>query len=166
MPQRRQSLRLKYSGTVVYRAVDAKGRILYVGITDNLFGRMGQHRDSAKWWTWATRVLLEEYPSRTAAEERERELIKEHEPPFNVQHATDRMRRKIKKWDSLVDCKSKYCEGFAADDSDYCPGCILLSGRRLTSWQRRNYEEQAKKQGRWEYVESQLAHASLMRGPF
>lgn len=72
--------------TSVYRYYDENDMLIYVGITHRGHGRNLQHSDRASWWPYVARQMVDHYPDRQTAVDRERELIRLHEPPFNVQH--------------------------------------------------------------------------------
>lgn len=68
--------------TVLYRCYGDAG-LLYLGITDNLFRRMGEHAASA-WGDQITSSKYEYFTSRHAAETAEREAIKAENPIHNI----------------------------------------------------------------------------------
>lgn len=72
--------------TSVYRYYDRLGVLLYVGITSRGATRNGEHNATKSWWKYVNNQQVEHYPTRDAAVHRERELIREFRPPFNVQH--------------------------------------------------------------------------------
>lgn len=67
----------------VYRAYDQDGDLLYVGVTDELFSRIHQHKLSAAWWPQAHRIVWEQYATRIEAERAERYSIMELLPQHN-----------------------------------------------------------------------------------
>lgn len=69
----------------VYMLKDAGYHVLYVGMSSRTLGRLGQH-GSKPWWTEVALVDVEHFPSRDAAREREAELIRALQPPYNTQH--------------------------------------------------------------------------------
>lgn len=75
--------------TSVYRYYDRHGVLIYVGITNQGIGRNRQHNDAAEWWPFVVRQEVEHLPSRPAAMAREKQLIRQHRPPFNRQHNLD-----------------------------------------------------------------------------
>lgn len=83
--------------TYVYRAYDASGNLLYVGISDRLRGRLEQHRLSSPWFAHAVTVEWETYADRAVACCVEAELIQGLRPRFNDRHnresQTHRMER-------------------------------------------------------------------------
>jgi len=72
--------------TTLYRYYDDQDRLLYVGITDNLFTRTASHIEASSWMDFAARSTIERYPTRKEAERVEREAIKAEEPLFNSLH--------------------------------------------------------------------------------
>lgn len=71
-------------GHVVYRALGCDGRVLYVGVTVNIFARMAAHRARSPWWGEADRIDWAGYDTRSAAEDAEAQAIRRHRPPWNV----------------------------------------------------------------------------------
>lgn len=71
--------------TSLYRYYDRDGVLLYVGITGRGALRNGEHF-SKPWWRHVRRQEVEHFPSRAAALAAESAAIREHQPPFNVQH--------------------------------------------------------------------------------
>lgn len=71
-------------GHAVYRALDAEGSVLYVGLSSQLWARIGKHHHAAPWWPDAVDLDWAIYPTRREAENAERRLIRQHRPPWNV----------------------------------------------------------------------------------
>lgn len=71
---------------VLYRMYDAARRLLYVGITMNVAGRMAEHRGEKHWWSDIATIELQHFTSRKAVERAEREAIRAERPAFNVMH--------------------------------------------------------------------------------
>lgn len=67
----------------------AEDVLLYVGITCTGMKRMEQHRVIKGFWPQVTRAEFEHYPNRAEAHTRERELVAELQPPYNV-HYTEK----------------------------------------------------------------------------
>jgi predicted GIY-YIG superfamily endonuclease len=82
------------AGTFVYAAYDRNDKLLYVGITDDLWGRMSQHRRLSRWWKHMERLDWEEWPDREAALGKESVLIRRHRPPYNIAGNPDARRNK------------------------------------------------------------------------
>lgn len=76
----------------VYRCFDSAGRLLYIGCTSDVVGRMQTHRASwhvpasAKVNMHTVRHETVEYPDRASARKAEREAIESEAPMFNVLH--------------------------------------------------------------------------------
>lgn len=69
--------------TCVYRFYDAEGRLLYVGISLNLEGRLAKHR-RREWWPEVVRCDVEWFEDRRGAKAAERAAIAEEDPIHNV----------------------------------------------------------------------------------
>ncbi len=78
--------------TAVYRAFDAEGRLLYVGITKSPHARMRGHERTSEWWPEMQSVFFEWKASRVEALDLERELIESLRPPFNIDHHPETVR--------------------------------------------------------------------------
>ena len=77
------------SGWCVYVLRDFEGTTLYVGMTGNIWGRLGNHAGERKrkrdlWWDRVTSIVLLPAPSRHRALQMERTLICEMRPLYNV----------------------------------------------------------------------------------
>lgn len=68
----------------VYKAYDAEFRLLYVGISVDGKARISEHVRSSAWTPYAMMILVEHFSTREAALKRERELIVELKPEFNI----------------------------------------------------------------------------------
>lgn len=68
----------------VYRAFDADGDLLYVGMTQRPRTRMQQHRRKADWWGDASRIRFSQYPTRNDALQAERSAIHSEKPVYNI----------------------------------------------------------------------------------
>lgn len=86
-------------GYFLYRWYDAKGTLLYVGISTDPVGRQKSH-EHASWWShWGVRFVVEDSPcgmDRPTAELAEANTIKTESPIFNrsgADHARDRVVR-------------------------------------------------------------------------
>ncbi len=81
---------------ILYRFFDSAGRLLYVGITDNLRTRFNRHRRKSSWWAQAVRVGIQVFCNRTALEVAEQEAIESEGPLHNTMYnrASGRARRK------------------------------------------------------------------------
>jgi hypothetical protein len=72
----------------VYSLRDADDRILYIGCTDNIPSRMSCHKGNKPWWPEVARIGTEFTGDRDASYRRERELIGQLQPPYNVRHTS------------------------------------------------------------------------------
>lgn len=81
--------------TTLYRAFDDQDRLLYVGISDSVFLRLGQHNDRAPWANYATKITLERFGTREEAEAAEAAAILTEDPVWN-QHG--RPARRFMQW--------------------------------------------------------------------
>lgn len=69
--------------TYIYRAYDAEGRLLYIGMTNDLVQRIGQHQSSH--WIWdVASITAETYPTRAEASTAECAAIRSEVPRWNV----------------------------------------------------------------------------------
>ncbi|MFE9448308.1 GIY-YIG nuclease family protein [Streptomyces sp. NPDC006739] len=69
--------------TALYRAFDADGALLYVGITDSPTVRFKQHQTTAEWWPLMVLREVEWLNTRSEAEQTEAKAIKAEAPKFN-----------------------------------------------------------------------------------
>lgn len=74
----------KWPPTAVYKAYDADGQILYVGIADCWGRRWYQHARTAPWYPFVTRLEIEWLDTRAEAIAREADLILSLAPHFNT----------------------------------------------------------------------------------
>lgn len=72
--------------TALYRFFAADNRLLYVGITHRLNGRLSAHKRD-KPWQEVARIELEHYPTREQALAAEERAIKSEKPAWNVVHS-------------------------------------------------------------------------------
>lgn len=72
--------------TAVYEARDASGRVLYVGMTDDLVRRQRKHASSSPWFARVASWRVAEFPDRATASAEERRRIGSLRPEFNVHH--------------------------------------------------------------------------------
>jgi predicted GIY-YIG superfamily endonuclease len=70
---------------ILYRAFDAKLRLLYVGITLDFGRRMEEHRRRADWFESAAHITLERFESRAELCAAEMRVIATERPKFNIQ---------------------------------------------------------------------------------
>lgn len=73
--------------TALYKAFDAGGRLLYVGIARNWGSRWSQHAERSPFYATVARLEIEWCVSRAAALAREAELIRSKRPAHNIRSA-------------------------------------------------------------------------------
>lgn len=75
------------NGTIgtVYRAYDADGRLLYVGLTTKA-ARIDQHRVASEWFPLAARIDLQHFATWAEAAQAEAEAIDTEQPLANRAH--------------------------------------------------------------------------------
>lgn len=72
--------------TSLYRHFGNDGSLLYVGISLSWPSRTKAHAHGSRWFDQVARVEIEQFATREAALEAEREAIKREKPKFNVIH--------------------------------------------------------------------------------
>ncbi|UVM24490.1 hypothetical protein [Pseudomonas wadenswilerensis] len=70
----------------LYRAFDATGRLLYIGITMSPLTRLSQHLRTSHWSGDIARIDIECYRSQALAREAEKAAIEREAPLFNINH--------------------------------------------------------------------------------
>lgn len=75
---------------LVYVLHDARGVLLYVGITDRGPVRLVEHYRTKPWFPQVHRVEFERYETRAASEAREKYLIQTRAPLHNIVHNRQR----------------------------------------------------------------------------
>ena len=70
----------------LYRFYGAGGTLLYIGITNALPRRLGQHHDDKPWWLGVAEVKVEHYPNRKAVLAAEKQAIIAEKPLYNDKH--------------------------------------------------------------------------------
>lgn len=73
--------------TTLYRLFDGDGRLLYIGVTDELDRRMGVHSRLKPWWPQVSATRTESFESRSAAFVAEAAAIANEQPLHNVRVA-------------------------------------------------------------------------------
>lgn len=68
----------------VYRCYDLTERLIYVGATSNLFGRLASHRSRSWWAPQVEKVKATTYPDRSSALAAERAAISDENPRWNT----------------------------------------------------------------------------------
>lgn len=82
--------------TALYRFYDAVGQLLYVGITNNIPRRLGQHSDTKAWFHDTTNITVEHHATRTIALAAEKSAIQVEHPKYNLVHNHGRRRIEVK----------------------------------------------------------------------
>ncbi len=77
----------------VYRCYGEDGRLVYVGCTQNLAGRLANHRSTSFWAPYVVKVRASVYPTKAAGRAAEAKAIRHEDPRFNclgrwITHAT------------------------------------------------------------------------------
>ena len=67
----------------VYRLRDAKGHLLYVGVTNNLPRRLATHEREKSWWSDVAAIDTSTYPDRREALDAERAAVAQEKPRHN-----------------------------------------------------------------------------------
>jgi predicted GIY-YIG superfamily endonuclease len=70
--------------TALYRLYDAKGKLLYVGVTDNLKTRFAQHAKEKSWWASVAKRTVAWYDTREEAEAAEDAAFLAEKPARNL----------------------------------------------------------------------------------
>jgi hypothetical protein len=84
--------------STLYRAYDASGDLLYVGIAKSWMHRWAHHQYDSAWFADVRRIELEPFPTRRAALDAERIAIRTEAPLYNIEHNSgDRRWQKKKK---------------------------------------------------------------------
>lgn len=82
-----------FESWVVYRAYDADGELLYVGVTNDLESRMRSHKNcktwSHRWYPRLARIEADVVENRYAAGAAEREAIRTLNPTFNTTYKSE-----------------------------------------------------------------------------
>jgi hypothetical protein len=71
---------------MLYKLYDRHEVLLYVGITDRGPVRLAEHHRRKPWFAQVCRVEFERYQTRELSEEREKRLITDLAPLYNIQH--------------------------------------------------------------------------------
>lgn len=83
--QKSERCKKRFEPHSVY-TISENGKILYIGMTVNIRSRMYDHKTGSSFWSESCECTVEVLPTRRAALNRERELIKQLKPPFNKMH--------------------------------------------------------------------------------
>ena len=68
----------------LYRMWNAKGALLYVGISESAMSRFAQHAANKDWWGEVEKVTLEHFPNREFALVAELTAIQSENPRYNI----------------------------------------------------------------------------------
>jgi len=71
----------------LYRLFDSEGRLLYVGVTDDVWRRVNEHERSQEWGDDIVQMRRHRYPGRAAALAAEKRAIQTEKPVHNIVHA-------------------------------------------------------------------------------
>lgn len=71
---------------VLYRVYDQRDELLYIGISNNIFARLGLHCRESAWWGQATRYTYAVYPDRRSVRRAKCKAIRDEHPKHNTQH--------------------------------------------------------------------------------
>lgn len=80
---------VKSARTALYRLYDARGDLLYVGITNNTHRRWGQHELCQPWWHLVRDTSVQWFEDRGEVETAEVVAIETERPRFNVEHVPE-----------------------------------------------------------------------------
>lgn len=76
----------------LYRAFDAQGVLLYVGLTVDLASRISVHRSTQPWWPEVAGITSERHPDYATVRAAELAAIQSELPKYNLQ-LTGKLRR-------------------------------------------------------------------------
>lgn len=85
--------RIAHLPTDVYRVYDERGRLLYVGVSTNVFYRMHDHKMYSAWWHLADSGTVSRYENRYIARKVEALAIRDESPLYNVTREHSEARR-------------------------------------------------------------------------
>ena len=77
--------------TALYRHYNAKGELLYVGVSLSPMARTSKHAQSSDWFNDVVRIDIDWHNDRKSALEAEKALIKAENPFFNIDHNLKRV---------------------------------------------------------------------------
>lgn len=72
------------TGFHVYVAYDRDDVVQYVGMTSNIYSRLGNHSIKSPWWAMSSRIVLHRAANERAARRLERSMIQSLRPVFNI----------------------------------------------------------------------------------
>jgi hypothetical protein len=91
--------------THLYRHYNAKGELLYVGISLSAVNRLGQHKDHSHWFESITRVDIQQFGNRKYAMDAETLAIRNEKPKHNI--------KKQRKISDEIEVRNKYEKVYA-----------------------------------------------------
>jgi predicted GIY-YIG superfamily endonuclease len=115
---------------VLYRAYDAQGVLLYIGITMNPGNRFAQHSEDKPWWADVAEIRVEHFGSRKRVLAAERAAIQAERPCFNVIHNSGNVVSHISPRQRLVENQGRMC--FFRDSSGYLKRKPLILSYELS----------------------------------
>ena len=86
----------------LYRHYDKRGDLLYVGISINVFSRLGSHLRKSHWSRSIRTMTIDHYDTRKAVREAERTAIRKEKPKHNILMNGKRRRVKSKRGFSWI----------------------------------------------------------------
>lgn len=95
----------------VYRIYDARGELLYIGCSINVFVRSTAHATLKNWWRKVATIKVRHYKTDTAALSAEADAIFNESPKFNRLHA----KTNLKQARQGNGAKRPACENLKAD---------------------------------------------------
>lgn len=105
--------------TTLYRIWNVDHALLYVGITDDLEARLGEHRDEKPWWGEVDQVSTEEFRSRRYALEAETRAIYWEQPRYNVLGSPRYSADWEARYHALADLDARRCALPDLDEMDF-----------------------------------------------
>ena len=69
---------------MVYKCLDTKDELLYVGVTSNIKSRMKQHRNNSFWFKDTNKIIAKIYDTRKEADLAEARIIRKNNPIYNI----------------------------------------------------------------------------------
>jgi predicted GIY-YIG superfamily endonuclease len=129
--------------TALYRHFNAKGELLYVGISLSALKRLGEHAANAKWYRSIANVTIEWHPTREAADAAETEAIRRECPKYNIAKvpAAAKPPRKEKNQFASVELTPEEFERIRLSEQRLGDGatldsrqCAGLGGQSVSNW--------------------------------
>src|SRR3990172_1752243 len=70
----------------LYRHFDRDGKLLYIGVSLSVIGRLGCHKQNSHWFKKIAHIDIDQYSSKEAALIAEKLAIKKENPLHNIEH--------------------------------------------------------------------------------